>query len=91
MTYDVYKELRDQGLLNERTEQAFKIVDEYMRARQKFPPFRSAHEGYAIILEEVDEMWAEIKANNTKLARKECVQVAAMCFAFLLEVGHDDP
>ena len=59
---------------------------EHNRAREKFPPMRGPHEGYAIILEELDEMWDAIKANDITSARKECLQVAAMCFAFLLEV-----
>ena len=34
---------------------------EYKRASSKFPPFNSAHEGIAIIEEEYDELWTEIK------------------------------
>lgn len=62
------------------------IYGEYMKARRKFQPMRGAHEGYAIILEELDEMWDAIKANDIPHARKECLQVAAMALAFLLEV-----
>jgi hypothetical protein len=42
--------------------------------------------GYAVILEELDEMWAEIKQNNTNRAREECVQVAAMAIRFLMDI-----
>lgn len=62
------------------------ILMEYDRARKKFKPMRGPHEGYAVILEELDEMWDAIKANDIPHARKECLQVAAMCLAFLLEV-----
>lgn len=39
----------------------------------------SLHEGYAILKEEVDELWDEIKANRTgKSVRGEALQVAAV-------------
>jgi len=57
-----------------------------MRATKKFGPFASAHEGYAIVLEEVDEMWNEIKRNNIAKAREEAIQVAAMAIRFLVDV-----
>ena len=62
------------------------IGEEYRRARGKFSPMHSAHEGHAIIREEFEEMWDAIKTNDVPHARKECLQVAAMCLAFLLEV-----
>lgn len=66
--------------------QCMEVAQEYNRARKIFPMFRSSHEGYAVILEELEEMWDEIKANNIPDARKECIQLAAMALAFLLEV-----
>jgi hypothetical protein len=66
--------------------ECFKIAQEFMRARKKFAPMRGPHEGYAVILEEMDEMWDAIKTNDVTHARKECLQVAAMALAFLLEV-----
>jgi NTP pyrophosphatase (non-canonical NTP hydrolase) len=63
------------------------IGSEFLEARTKFSPFNSAHEGYAILLEEVDELWEAIKSNDPHHARKEALQVAAMALAFLLEVG----
>jgi hypothetical protein len=62
------------------------VAEEYRRARKKFPEMRSPHEGYAIILEELDEAWDEIKANRTIAAKQEMLQVAAMALAFILEV-----
>jgi hypothetical protein len=67
-------------------EYGFAIEDELRRARERFPKFHSAHEGFAILKEEVDEMWDEIKANNIAKARAEAVQVGAMALAFLEEV-----
>jgi hypothetical protein len=63
------------------------IANEFVRARQKHGPMRGAHEGYAVLLEEVDELWDEIKGNNPANARKEVIQVAAMALAYLIEVS----
>ncbi len=62
---------------------------EMLRAQTKHPtPMRSAHEGYAILKEEVDEMWDAIKADNLDDAKKEAVQVAAMALRFLHDSYH---
>lgn len=59
------------------------VRDELSMARLNFPTgMRSAHEGFAIIKEEVDELWDEVKVNQkcrdpAKLL-SELVQVAAM-------------
>ncbi len=64
------------------------IFDEYMRAISKFPDFNSAHEGYAVLLEEVDELWDEIKNDKKPNAhdrmRVEATQVGAMALRFLV-------
>lgn len=56
------------------------VLEELDRATQKFGPIASAHEGYAVIQEEVDEFWAGVKTKGTTTAalRGELVQVAAM-------------
>lgn len=62
------------------------IQDELERAL-KWPPFNSAHEGYAVLLEEVDELWAHVKKNQKKrdldAMRAEAIQVAAMACKFV--------
>lgn len=64
---------------------------ELAAATLKFGPFASAHEGYAVILEEVDELWDEVKNNKrlstTERQRREALQIAAMGARFLLDVG----
>lgn len=60
------------------------VYDELIKATQKFGPFTSNHEGYAIILEELDEAWDEIKTNNTSRATAEMIQVGAMAVRWLL-------
>ena len=62
------------------------IKKEYFEAERKFPAFNSSHEGYAIILEELDELWDEIKANNKSAIKFEAIKVAAMALRFLIDI-----
>ena len=66
------------------------IVAECESANLRYPPFNSAHEGYAVLLEEIDELWDEVKKSPKKrtpaLMREEAVQVAAMALRFLIDV-----
>lgn len=52
--------------------------------------FVNQHEAYAVILEEVDELWTEIKKNqkvyDLDAQRKEAIQVAAMCMRLVTEL-----
>lgn len=64
-----------------------KVIRELGRAMRRFGKFNSAHEGYAVILEELDELWDEIKANAGERQVDEGVQVAAMALRFLLDIG----
>ena len=72
-------------------ERAFRLAaDELGKARMAFPPFHSAHEGWAIIREELDELWAEIRSHQDTPGRaermtKEAVQVAAMALRFVID------
>lgn len=64
------------------------IEDEFREATTKFDAFHNAHEGYAVLLEEVDELWENVKLNQKNPERlpkmtKECIQVAAMAIRFL--------
>jgi len=60
---------------------------EYTKAVAKFGPFKSNHEGYAILKEEVDELWDGIKKNDNKLALKEeALQIAAMAIRFCVDL-----
>ena len=59
------------------------IVTELTSARRKFPAFHSGHEGYAVIREELDELWDAVKRDDIAHARREAVQVAAMALRFI--------
>lgn len=55
-------------------------------AMDKFGPFASAYEGYAVILEEVLEMRHEVMHGPPVRAHEEAVQVAAMALRFLVDI-----
>lgn len=65
------------------------IKQEYERAEQMFPAFHSLHEGYAVLLEEVDELWEMVRAKQSHkagvMARKECIQIAAMAIRMIVD------
>lgn len=62
------------------------IRNELLRATARFGPFASAHEGFAVIREELDELWDEVKANCPDKAVAEAIQVAAMGARFVLDI-----
>ncbi|MFK7691512.1 hypothetical protein [Paenibacillus sp. HJGM_3] len=68
---------------------ALEVTEELRKAMRKFPPFHSAHEGYAVLLEEVDEAWDAIKRNDLVHARAEMIQVAAMALRFIHDLTPD--
>jgi hypothetical protein len=61
------------------------VFRELSRATKLHGPFNSTHEGYAIILEELDEAWDDIKANRVKESKQEMTQVAAMCIRYIMD------
>lgn len=64
--------------------------EEYCNARKKHPRMNSLHEGYAVLLEEVDELWEEVKKRSALRSRAnmktELIQIAAMAAALYAEV-----
>ena len=64
------------------------VKGELDRATEMFDRFNSTHEGYAVLKEEVDELWEAVKKNDIQAARMEAYQVAAMAIRFLLDTEH---
>ena len=66
---------------------ALEVAVEASRAGTIFPPMNSPHEASAVIREEFDEYWDEVKKHNTSKPdrdtrprqREELIQLAAMC------------
>ena len=73
-----------------------KILREYDSAKDKYGPFTSPHEGYAVILEELDETWDVIKRrtqrengtgqNSPELMESEIQSVGAMVLSFMVDL-----
>lgn len=72
---------------------AFEATAEVTSAQMNWPKFNSAHEGFAVLKEEVDELWDHVKTNQKRrdieAMRKEGVQVAAMAMRFVLEICNE--
>ncbi len=66
------------------------IVDEVLSSKDKHKPFNSSHEGYAVLLEELDEVWEEIKKSKhytlSNEAKQELIQVAAVAMRMINEL-----
>lgn len=80
--------------VHERDRAVSAAMAEVDRASAKFAPFNSAHEGYAVLLEEVDELWEIVKlrqdARDLQAMRKEAVQVAAMALRFVIDICNEE-
>ncbi len=73
------------------------ILDELKAARKKHGDFHSPHEAYAVILEELDEVWDIIKrhgrvpqgkhaATEIENMKYEIKAVGAMCIRFMTDL-----
>lgn len=75
--------------LEQRIDEALaQVKREIMRAKAKHPgDFHGPHEAYGILLEEVDELWDEIKADHYDgSAQTEAMQAAAMAVRYMVEI-----
>lgn len=62
------------------------IETECAAAQAKRARFNSGHEGYAVVLEELDEAWQEIKRDDLHAAVREMIQLGAMAVRFVAEI-----
>jgi hypothetical protein len=60
------------------------VQTELAKARERFPPFNSPHEGAAVIREEFEELWDCVKADegHSAAAYHEAIQLAAMAVRY---------
>ena len=67
-----------------------RIRQEYDQAKSNWPPFNSAHEGLAVLEEEVHELRLHVYTNQKRRdlgkMQAEAIQVAAMALRFAAEV-----
>lgn len=66
------------------------IDREVGRAESLHAPINSLHEGYAVILEELDEFWEQVRLKardrDPVAVRTELIQTAAMCVRTIVNV-----
>ncbi len=64
------------------------------RAEKHHAPLHSLHEAYAVILEEVDELWEETRKKREERSkrriRSELIQIAAMAWRCARDMGIED-
>jgi hypothetical protein len=67
------------------------VATEIQRAMRLHGPLASAHEAYAVLVEEMDEFWDEVKKrseNRDKLAmRTELIQIEEMACRAIHDLG----
>ena len=70
--------------------QAIQLIhEEALDAIKQFPAFNSGHEGKAVIEEELDELWEEVKKKALGTSPKmldEAIQVGAMAARFIADI-----
>ena len=71
--------------------EAMVIVGRELRTTQRIhPAYSSPHHGYGVILEELDELWDEIKKQTDDrkkdTMRFEAAQVAATAIRFMIDL-----
>ena len=82
--------------MNEIEEKILELIKkEYHTTAYSFEQFNNAHEGYAVLLEEVDELWENVKLNQKnpdrlKLIKEEAIQVAAMAIRLIYDCCREE-
>lgn len=76
-------------------DKATKLLSDVRRelesAQIEYPAFHSMHEGYAVLAEEVDELWEIVRRKGSHepgfTGRQECIQIAAMALRLIIDRG----
>lgn len=70
--------------------QLLALIDgELERATTRHEPMHSPHEGWAVIREELDELWEHVRADTgrDREAMVECLQIATMALRYIYDLG----
>lgn len=64
------------------------VLNELEKAISKHKKMNSPHEAYAVLLEEMDEFWDEVKkqTHNKSLMYKELLQISAMAQRAIIDL-----
>ena len=67
-----------------------KIEDECYKGIEQHGEFNSLHEGWAVLYEEVDELWEEVRKKkafrSAENIKTECIQIAAMALKIVVSL-----
>jgi len=71
------------------------VLEEYYKASCRFGSFNSAHEGFAVLKEEIDELWEAVKLKQNNPIRRlslneEAIQSTAMGLRFIYDICFKD-
>jgi len=70
------------------------VLAELELSLRNWPPYNSAHEGYGVLAEEVDELWDHVKTNqkrrDLRAMRQEAIQVAAVAMRFAIDLCDEE-
>lgn len=70
--------------------QLLALIDgELERATTRHNPMHSPHEGWAVIREELDELWEHVRADTGRAeeAMIEALQIATMALRYIYDLG----
>jgi hypothetical protein len=66
------------------------VCDQMARDARRYGTFHSDHEAYAVALEELDEVWEQVKRREADrdrgFLRHELIQVAAVCLRWATQL-----
>lgn len=70
------------------------IIAEYNRAINRNGPFNSTYEGWAILIQKMEELWEEIKkveaGNSGEKLHKYAAQIGALAMRFMVDLGTEE-
>lgn len=70
------------------------VEHELLCAQAQYPGFHSLHEAYAVVAEEMDELWEHVRKKKSHevgaSGRGECIQIAAMALRAIMDRNLSD-